>query len=402
MKKAVLAYSGGLDTSVAIRWMQENYGCEVIAVAVDVGEERDYEGIRKKALKIGAKQALVIDAKEEFARDFVLPALQANAIYEGRYPLATSLARPLIAKVTGEIALQEGADAVAHGATGKGNDQVRFEVTWGVLFPKLQIVAPIREWGWTREQEIEYAKERGIPVPITKKSPYSYDVNLWGRSAEAGPLEDPWNEPLEEVYHWTVSPLKAPAKPKYVEIGFEKGVPVTLDGKKIPPVELIGKLNALAGKHGIGRVDMVENRLVGIKSREVYECPAATVLLAAHRDLEALCLERELAHYKELIERKYAELVYYGLWYSPLRQALQAFIDDSQRTVTGTVRMKLFRGSCVAVGRQSPYSLYRLDLATYDLGDRFDQKAARGFIEIFGLSARVAAAQQRRPRKRGK
>ena len=402
MKKAVLAYSGGLDTSVAIRWMQENYGCEVIAVAVDVGEERDYEGIRKKALKIGAKQALVIDAKEEFARDFVFPALQANAIYEGRYPLATALARPLIAKVTGEIALQEGADAVAHGATGKGNDQVRFEVTWGVLFPKLQIAAPIREWGWTREQEIEYAKERGIPVPITKKSPYSYDVNLWGRSAEAGPLEDPWDEPLEEVYHWTVSPLKAPAKPEYVEVGFAAGVPVSLDGKALDPVKLIGQLNARAGKHGIGRVDMVENRLVGIKSREVYECPAATVLLAAHRDLEALCLERELAHYKELLERKYAELVYYGLWYSPLRQALQAFIDQSQQTVTGAVRMKLFRGSCVAVGRQSPHSLYRLDLATYDSGDRFDQKAARGFIEIFGQSARVAAAQQRRPRKRGK
>jgi len=401
MKKVVLSYSGGLDTSVAIRWMKENYGCEVIAVAVDVGEERDYEGIRKKALKIGAKKALVVDAKKEFVREFIFPALKANAIYEGRYPLATALARPLIAKVAGEVALQEGADALAHGATGKGNDQVRFEVTWGVLFPKMKILAPIREWGMSREQEIEYARKNGIPVPITKRSPYSFDVNLWGRSAEAGPLEDPWVEPLEEVYHWTVAPEKAPAKPEYLEIGFEKGEPVSVDGVRMEGVKLIGRLNALGGKHGIGRVDMMENRLVGIKSREVYECPAATILLAAHRDLEGLCLERELAHHKALLQAKYAELVYYGLWYSPLREALQAFIESSQKNVSGTVRMKLFRGSCVAAGRKSPNSLYRLDLATYDVGDRFDQKAAKGFIEIFGMSARVAAAKSGK-RKGGK
>ncbi|NIM05190.1 MAG: argininosuccinate synthase [Armatimonadetes bacterium] len=402
-RKAVLAYSGGLDTSVAIRWMQQNYGCDVIAVAVDVGEEGDYAGIRRKALKIGAVKSVVVDAKKEFARDFILPALKANAIYEGRYPLATALARPLIAKVTGDIALKEGAHMLAHGATGKGNDQVRFEITWGALFPKMKIIAPIREWGMTREQEIEYAKKNGIPVPVTKRSPYSFDVNLWGKSAEAGPLEDPWAEPLEEVYDWTTAPEKAPAKPAYVEIGFEQGEPVSLDGRKMEPVKLISNLNALAGEHGIGRVDMIENRLVGIKSREVYECPAATVLLSAHRDLEGLCLERELAHHKTLLESKYSELVYYGLWYSPLREALQAFIDDSQKRISGKVRMKLFRGNCAAVGRQSPNSLYRLDLATYDVGDRFDQQAAKGFIELFGMSARVAAAsEQSKRRKSGK
>ena len=400
MKKVVLAYSGGLDTSVAIRWMQDNYGCEVIAVAIDVGEERDYDFIRDKALKVGAVKSMVIDAKAEFVRDFVFPALQANAIYEGRYPLATALARPLISKLTGEIAVKEGADALAHGATGKGNDQVRFEISWGALYPKMKQLAPIREWGWTREQEIEYAKQHGIPVPVTKKSPYSYDVNLWGRSAEAGPLEDPWNEPLEEVYHWTVATSKAPAKAEYVEIGFEGGVPVSLDGKKLDPVKLISQLNALAGKHGIGRIDMVENRLVGIKSREIYEAPAATVLLAAHRDLEGLCLERDLMHYKQLVELKYAELVYYGLWYSPLREALQAFVDETQKTVNGTVRMKLHRGTCVSAGRKSPDSLYRLDLATYDVGDKFDQKAAKGFIDLFGMSARVAANAKASKRKK--
>jgi argininosuccinate synthase len=390
MKKVVLAYSGGLDTSVAIRWMKDTYGCDVIAVAIDVGEERDYAGIQQKALKIGATKSLVVDAKEEFARDFVLPALKANAIYEGRYPLFTALARPLIAKITGAVAKKEGADALAHGATGKGNDQVRFEVTWAILHPKMKIIAPIRDWGLSREKEIEYAKAQGIPIPVTKRSPYSFDINLWGRSAEAGPLEDPWAEPPRDCYGWTVDPTKAPAKPEYVEIAFAQGAPVALDGKKMPPVELIGKLNALGGKHGIGRIDMMENRLVGIKSREIYECPAATILLAAHRDLEGMCLERELAHYKSQLEIKYAELVYYGLWYSPLREALQAFIDDSQKNITGSVRMKLFKGSCVAAGRQSPNSLYRLDLATYDTGDSFDQRAARGFIQLFGLSAQVA------------
>ncbi len=393
--KIVLAYSGGLDTSVAIRWMQEQYGCEVIAVAVDVGEERDYEAIRQKALKIGAIKSLVIDAKKEFARDFIFPALKANAVYEGQYPLATALARPLIAKVVGEVALKEKADGVAHGATGKGNDQVRFEVTWGVLHPRLKIFAPIREWAMSRDEEIDYARQHKIPIPITKKSPYSIDTNLWGRSAEAGVLEDPWVEPPEDCYAWTTSPEKAPSKAEYVEIGFDKGEPVSLDGKAVAAVELIGRLNALGGKHGIGRVDMVENRLVGIKSREIYECPAATILLAAHRDLESMCLERELAHYKTLIEAKYAELIYYGLWYSPLRLALQSFTEETQKTVSGKVRMKLFRGKVKAAGRQSPHSLYRLDLATYEAADRFDQQAAKGFIDLFGLSSRIAA----RPKK---
>ena len=390
MSKVVLAYSGGLDTSVAIRWMKEEHGMEVYAVAIDLGEERDYEGIREKALTIGAVGSEVIDAKEEFARDFIFPALKANAVYEDRYPLSTALGRPLIAKLVGEVALREKAEAVAHGATGKGNDQVRFEVTWSCLFPQLKHVAPIRDWGLSREQEIEYAKRHGIPIPVEKKSPYSYDTNLWGKSAEAGPLEDPWVEPPDDVHQWTKDPEKAPEAPAYVEIAFEKGTPVALDGEKLAPAALIGRLNALAGAHGVGRIDMIENRLVGIKSRETYECPAAVVLLAAHREMESLCLERELAHYKRVLELEYSELVYYGLWYSPLRRALDAFMEESQQTVTGTVRIKLHKGNCMAVGRKSPHSLYRYELATYDEADRFDHAAAKGFIQLWGMSAQLA------------
>jgi argininosuccinate synthase len=399
MAKLVLAYSGGLDTSVAIRWIKDHYGLDVHAVAVDLGEERDYEGIREKALRIGAIGAEVVDAKEEFARDFVFPALRANAVYEDGYPLSTALGRPLIAKVVGEVALREGADAVAHGATGKGNDQVRFEVTWACLFPQLKRVAPIREWGMSREQEIDYAKQHGIPVPVEKKSPYSYDTNLWGKSAEAGPLEDPWREPPADVHQWTNDPEAAPSAPAYLEVEFDQGVPVALDGQRPSPAALISRLNAVAGEHGVGRIDMIENRLVGIKSRETYECPAATVLLAAHRDLEGLCLERELAHYKRGLELKYAELVYYGLWYSPLRRALDAFMAESQQMVTGTVRMKLHKGSCTPVGRKSPTSLYRHDLATYEQGDRFDQQASVGFIQLWGLSAQIAEQVRREARK---
>ncbi len=395
MPKVVLAYSGGLDTSVIIRWLKEEKGFDVYAVAIDLGEERDYAAIREKALKIGAAGAEVIDAKEEFARDFIFPALKANAMYEDRYPLSTSLGRPLIAKLVGEVAMREKADAAAHGSTGKGNDQVRFEVTWAVLFPQLKHMAPIREWAMSRDQEIEYAKQHDIPIPVDKKSPYSYDTNLWGKSAEAGPLEDPWFEPTKDVHQWTVDPEAAPDEPAYVEIGFEKGLPVSLDGQALSPATLITRLNALAGAHGVGRIDMMENRLVGIKSRETYECPAATVLVTAHRDLEGLCLEREVAHYKRMLELKYAELVYYGLWYSPLRRALDAFMDSTQETVTGTVRVKLHKGNCTAVGRKSPHSLYRLDLATYDTGDRFDQRASKGFIQIWGMSAQIAELVRR-------
>ncbi len=399
MPKVVLAYSGGLDTSVIIRWLKVERGMDVYAVAIDLGEERDYEGIRKKALDIGAIGAEVIEAKDEFAREFIFPALKANAIYEDRYPLSTSLARPLIAKLVGEVAIREKAEAVAHGSTGKGNDQVRFEVTWACLFPQLKAIAPIRDWAMSRDEEIDYAKQHGIPIPVDRKSPYSYDTNLWGKSAEAGPLEDPWVEPPDDVHQWTKDPEDTPAKPAYVEIGFERGVPVSLDGKAVKPADLIARLNALAGEHGVGRIDMVENRLVGIKSRETYECPAAVVLLSAHRDLESLCLERELAHYKRLLELKYAELVYYGLWYSPLRRALDAFMDDTQATVTGVVRMKLHKGNCTPAGRKSPYSLYRYDLATYDTADRFDQTQAQGFIRLWGMSAQIAEQLRREAEK---
>ena len=399
MPKVVLAYSGGLDTSVAIRWMKDQYGMDVYAVAIDLGEERDYEGIRKKALDIGAIGSEVIEAKDEFARDFIFPALKANAMYEDRYPLSTALGRPLIAKLVGEVAIREGADAVAHGATGKGNDQVRFEVTWMCLFPKLKQVAPIREWGMSREQEIDYAKQHGIPVPVEKKSPYSYDTNLWGKSAEAGPLEDPWVEPPDDVHQWTKDPNAAPDKPAYVEIGFERGVPVSLDGETLSPATLIARLNALAGEHGVGRIDMIENRLVGIKSRETYECPAAEVLVSAHRDLEAMCLEREVAHYKRMLELKYAELVYYGLWFSPLREALDAFIDATQRNVTGEVRLKLFKGRCTPAGVKSPHSLYQMNLASFKMGSEYDQTDAKGFIRLFGLPTKVAGIVNRKARE---
>jgi len=399
MPIAALAYSGGLDTSVAIRWMKEHYHMDVYAVAIDLGEERDYDGIRQKALDIGAIGSEVIDAKEQFARDFVFPALKANACYEDRYPLSTALARPLIAKLVGEAALRQNADAVAHGSTGKGNDQVRFEVTWACLFPQLKQLAPIREWAMSRDEEIDYAKQHGIPIPVDKKSPYSYDTNLWGKSAEAGPLEDPWVEPPADVHQWTRDPGDAPDEPAYVEIGFERGLPVSLDGEALSPAALIARLNSLAGAHGVGRIDMVENRLVGIKSRETYECPAAVVLLAAHRDLEGLCLERELAHYKRQLELKYSELIYYGLWYSPLRHAIDAFMDTTQATVTGDVRIKLHKGTCVPVGRRSPHSLYRHDLATYDTADRFDQTQAEGFIRLWGLSAQIAEQIRREAEK---
>jgi argininosuccinate synthase len=399
MPKVALAYSGGLDTSVAVRWLQEVRGFDVIAVAVDVGEQRDYEAIRKKALDIGAIESVVVDAKEGFARDFVFRALTANALYESKYPVSTALARPLIAKIVGQVARDSRAQAVAHGCTGKGNDQVRFDVTFGVLYPELEIIAPFREWRVSRDEEMDWARERGVPVPTDKKKPYSTDVNLWGRSIECGVLEDPWQEPPADVYEWTRAPEDAPSKPAYVEIGFENGRPISLDGRTLPGAELIGSLNALAGEHGVGRIDMIENRLVGFKSREIYECPAATVLIAAHRDLEAMTVERELAHYKQMVELKYGELIYYGLWYTPLRRALDAFIDSTQERVTGTVRMKLHRGTCTSVARKSPYSLYSYELATYDKADRFDASLSKGFVQLWGLSARVAAEAERKAKK---
>jgi argininosuccinate synthase len=388
--KIVLAYSGGLDTSVLIKWMGERYEADLVACAIDVGEERAYEEIRQKALNIGAVASYVVDAKAEFVERFIWPALKANAMYEGRYPLFTALARYIISEKVVEVARREGATAVAHGSTGKGNDQVRFEVSFMSLAPELERYAPIREWGMTRDQEIEYAQEHGIPVPVTKKSPYSIDTNLWGRSCEAGVLEDPWNEPPEDAYLWTKSPAEAPNEPRYVEIEFEKGLPVALDGQRMAGVDLIAQLNAVAGEHGVGRIDMMENRLVGIKSREIYEAPAATVLIAAHKDLESLTLDRETAQYKTLLEQRFSQLVYTGLWYTPLREALSAFFEATQWRVNGTVRVKLHKGSAVVVGRKSPTSLYKFELSTYDRGDVFDQSLSRGFIELWGLPAKIA------------
>ena len=391
-EKVVLAYSGGLDTSVAIRWLGENYHMDVIALTVDMGSERDLPAIRQKALKVGAVKALVVDARELFVKHFVFPALKADALYEGQYPLATALARPLIVKLLVDAANEEGAAAVAHGCTGKGNDQVRFDVGVVALAPHLKIIAPAREWGMTREEEIAYAQKHDIPVSVG--SAYSIDVNLWGRSIECGILEDPWAEPPEEVFAWTRAPQDAPDKPSYVEIGFERGVPVSLNAKKLDGVSLIQQLNELAGEHGVGRIDHVENRLVGIKSREIYEAPAATVLLIAHKALEAMTLSREQLRFKEKVALEYADLIYNGLWFTALHQDLAAYVENSQRHVTGTVRVKLCKGKATVVGRKSPKSLYSFGLATYDKGDEFDQSASVGFIHIWGLPVKTQAQVQ--------
>ena len=392
--KIVLAYSGGLDTSVAIKWLKEKYNLDVIALTIDVGNERDFSAIQQKALKVGAVKALVKDAKEAFVNHFVFPALQADALYEGQYPLATALSRPLMAKLLVDVALEEEASAVAHGCTGKGNDQVRFDVGINALAPDLKIIAPAREWGMTREETIAYAQKHDISIPITASSPYSIDENLWGKSIECGVLEDPWVEPPEEVFTWTRSPDKAPDKPQYVEIGFDKGVPVTIDGQELDGVTLIQHLNELAGKHGVGRIDHLENRLVGIKSREIYEAPAALVLLQAHEALQAMTLSKAQLRFKQKVAVEYADLIYNGLWFTLLRQDLAAYVKSSQRFVTGTVRLKLFKGSCSVVGRSSPVSLYSYGLATYDKGDEFDQSASSGFIHIWGLPVRTQAQVQ--------
>ncbi|QEQ02027.1 argininosuccinate synthase [Thermosynechococcus sp. CL-1] len=395
-EKVILAYSGGVDTSVCIPYLKHEWGVkEVITLAADLGQGDELEPIRQKALDAGASASLVADAKAEFIRNYAFPAIQANALYENRYPLSTALARPLIAKLLVDAAAEYGADAVAHGCTGKGNDQVRFDVAIAALNPNLKVLAPAREWGMSREETIAYGERFGIPAPVKKSSPYSIDRNLLGRSIEAGPLEDPWIEPLEEIYLMTQAIENTPNSPEYVDIGFEVGIPVSLDGRSLDPVTLVSELNERVGRHGFGRIDMIENRLVGIKSREIYEAPALLVLIDAHRDLESLTLTADVTQYKRGIEETYSRLVYNGLWYSPLKEALDAFIQQTQQRVTGTVRVKLFKGTARVVGRQSPYSLYTPDLATYGAEDQFDHRAAEGFIYVWGLPTRVWAEKLR-------
>ena len=392
--KIVLAYSGGLDTSVAIRWLQEQYGVDIATLTMDLGGQVDLEAARQRALDIGAIRADVMDAREEFVRDYVWPALRAGAIYEGVYPLATALGRPLIAKHLVRIAQEEEALGIAHGCTGKGNDQVRFDVSAGALASSLKVVAPAREWGMTRDDEIAYAKERDIELDLNKRSSYSTDENLWGRSIEAGDLEDPWMEPPEEAYAWTVSVAAAPDEPRYVEIRFAEGVPVAIDGEELNGVALIELLNEAAGAHGVGRIDHIENRLVGIKSREVYEAPAGTVLHLAHRALEQMCLTKEQSRFKERLAQEYADIVYNGLWFTAHRRDLDAYVLSTQRHVNGTVRVRLHKGSATVTGRESAEALYRHDLATYDAGDTFDHQASVGFISVFGLPVRTQARVQ--------
>ncbi|WP_427160444.1 argininosuccinate synthase [Aliinostoc sp. HNIBRCY26] len=395
-KKVVLAYSGGVDTSVCIPYLKQEWGVEeVITLAADLGQGDELEPVREKALKSGASESLVVDVKDSFIKDYAFAAIQANALYENRYPLGTALARPLIAKILVETAQKYGADAIAHGCTGKGNDQVRFDVSCAALNPELKILAPAREWGMSREETIAYGEQFGIPAPVKKSSPYSIDKNLLGRSIEAGVLEDPTFEPPEEIYEMTKAIADTPNEPEYLEIGFIHGIPTTLNGIAKTPVELIQELNQIVGNHSVGRIDMIENRLVGIKSREIYESPAMLVLIQAHRDLESITLTADVTHYKRGIEETYTQMVYNGLWYSPLKTALDAFIQKTQERVSGTVRLKLFKGNATIVGRWSDNSLYTPDLATYGAEDQFDHKAAEGFIYVWGLPTRIWAKQTR-------
>lgn len=392
VKKVVLAYSGGLDTSVIVPWLKENYGCEVVCFTADVGQGEDLSGLEDKALKSGASQLVIRDLKEEFASEYLFPLLKSGAIYERKYLLGTSVARPLISKHLVDVAHLVDADAVAHGATGKGNDQVRFELTVMALDPRLMIIAPWREWEIrSREDAIVYAAAHNVPIAQTLKSIYSRDANLWHISHEGGMLEDPWNEPDEEMYQISVSPEQAPDQPAYVEIAFESGTPVAVNGQKMSPAKLVAHLNALGGAHGIGRADLVENRLVGMKSHGVYETPGGTILLAAHQEIESLVLDREVMHFKDIIAVKYAEIVYNGLWFTPLREAIDAFVDSTQGPVTGTARLKLYKGNIISAGRSSPFSLYREDFATFGQEDVYDQSDAEGFINLYGLSLKVRA-----------
>ena len=392
VKKVVLAYSGGLDTSVILKWLIETYGCEVIAFAADLGQGEELEGVREKALKTGASEVFIEDLREEFVKDFIFPMLRANAIYEGTYMLGTSIARPLIAKKQIDIARQTGADAVSHGSTGKGNDQVRFELTYLALSPHIKIIAPWRVWDLTsRNTLIEYARKHGIPVPVTQAKPYSSDRNLFHISFEGGILEDPWKEPQEDMFVLSVSPEKAPDKPRYIEIGFRNGDPISVDGQEMSPATLLHRLNQLGGENGVGRVDVVENRYVGMKSRGVYETPGGTILHVAHRAMESITLDREVMHLKDTLIPKYAELVYYGYWFAPEREVMQTAVDETQKNVTGSVRLKLYKGSCSVVGRQSPYSLYRPDFATFEEDSVYQQADATGFIRLNALRLRIRA-----------
>jgi argininosuccinate synthase len=392
IQKVVLAYSGGLDTSCIVPWLKENYGCEVVCFCADVGQAEELDGLEKKAIASGASQLFIHDLREEFAHDYLFRLLRSGAIYERKYLLGTSIARPLIAKHQVDVAHQVGADAVAHGATGKGNDQVRFELTYTALDPRLQIIAPWREWDIrSREDALAYAAAHNVPVSASLKSIYSRDRNLWHISHEGGLLEDPWNEPEESMYQLSVAPEAAPDQPEYVEIEFEAGTPVAVNGEKLSAAALVARLNEIGGRHGIGRVDMVEGRLVGMKSHGVYETPGGTILMAAHQELESIVLDRDTLHFKDVIALKYAELVYYGQWFSPLREAIDAFIDSTQGPVTGLVRLKLFKGHIIPAGRQSPFSLYREDFATFGQENVYDQIDAKGFIRLFGLPLKVRA-----------
>ena len=390
-RTVALAFSGGLDTSVCVKWLEEKYDADVVTVTLDLGQRDDLEQVGRRSRLIGAKNHYTIDAKAEFLREYVVPAIKANALYEGKYPLSTALGRPLIGKKLVEVAEREGADAVAHGCTGKGNDQVRIDVTVRATNPSLQVIAPVREWNMSRDEEIAYAQKKGIPIKPSR-SIYSVDQNLWGRSIESGPMENPSNEPPEDAFEWTVSPEDAPDEPGYIELYFQEGVPTRVNGRSMELLKLVGYLNQFAGSHGVGRIDHMEDRLVGIKSREVYECPAASVIIEAHRDLEKLVLTRHELDFKAQVEREWAWLVYSGLWLEPLRHALDRFISATQHRVTGSVRLKLYKGSMRVVGRSSVYSIYDLGLATYGRGSKFDQKSAVGFIELWGLQSRVAAA----------
>ncbi|WP_288274746.1 argininosuccinate synthase [uncultured Streptococcus sp.] len=386
-EKVILAYSGGLDTSVAITWLMKDY--DVVAVCMDVGEGKDLDFIHDKALKVGAVESYVLDVKDEFAEEYVLPALQAHAYYEQKYPLVSALSRPVISKKLVEIAHKTGATTIAHGCTGKGNDQVRFEVAIAALDPELKVIAPVREWKWSREEEIEYAKANGVPVPAGLDNPYSVDQNLWGRANECGVLENPWNQAPEDAFGITTSPEEAPDTPEFIDIEFKEGKPVALNGKEMKLADLIQEVNAIAGKHGIGRIDHVENRLVGIKSREIYECPGAITLLTAHKEIEDITLVREVSHFKPILENELSNLIYNALWFSPATKAIIAYIKETQKVVNGTAKVKLYKGHAQVVARKSPNSLYDENLATYTSADSFDQDAAVGFIKLWGLPTQV-------------